>query len=77
MVMSNLNAPAFALAISIAGVGSMGKAMTAEPFARDSHTLQVTLRHALQGGFDIEDLGEATLEQKIVRVLGEEPYAVE
>ncbi len=77
MVMSNLNAPAFALAISIAGVGSMGKAMTAEPFARDSHTSQVTLRHALQGGFDIEDLGEATPEKKIVRVLGEEPYAVE
>jgi hypothetical protein len=55
----------------------MGKAMAAEPFPRDSHTLQVTLRHALQGGFDIEDRREATPEQKIVRVLGEEPYAVE
>jgi len=76
--MSNLHAPAFALAVSIAFAGSlMGKAMAAEPFPRDSHTSQVTLRHALQGGFDIEDLGEATPEKKIVRVLGEEPYAVE
>jgi hypothetical protein len=76
--MSNLHAPAFALAVSIAFAGSlMGKAMTAAPFPRDLHTLQVTLRHALQGGFDIEDRREATPEQKIVRVLGEEPYAVE
>lgn len=76
--MSNLHAPAFALAVSIAFAGSLiGKAMAAEPFPRDSHTSQVTLRHALQGGFDIEDRREATPEQKIVRVLGEEPYTVE
>jgi hypothetical protein len=76
--MSNLHAPAFALAVSIAFAGSlMGKAMAAEPFPRDSHTSQVTLRHALQGGFDIEDRREATPEQKIVRVLGEELYTVE